>query len=251
MATIAMQTGARSRQRHFLDRWFFTSVAGVMIALCMAAFLPSIVYADARRAPLSILAITHGVIFFAWLLLFLIQSVLIGAKHMTLHRRLGWLGAGFIALMIPLGYATTIQMIRRGFDLSGDLRIVNDARPESIFAFHDLLAFSLLSIAAFAYRRRPEIHKRLMLFANIVLMPAPLAHLIGHSPQLAAMPAAIVMLPISIFVVSAVARDFLIAKRVHPLTWVLATVQIVSGPLEAGLIGPSAAWRQLAGWLAS
>ena len=192
----------------------------------------------------------HGVVFSAWLLLFLAQSLLIATRRVAVHRRLGIAGALLVAFMIPLGYATTVEMIRRGFDLSGDLRIEHDARPESIFAFNDLLVFGVLAIAALAYRRQADIHKRLMLFANIVLMPAPLAHLIGHTPWLAAMPPAIVMVPISLFVIAAVARDFLIARRVHPLTWALAILQLVSGPLDSGPLGASVAWRNVASWLA-
>ncbi len=251
MAIAGSQTSTQPRQRRFADKWFFTVVALAMIALCLAAFLPSLVHGNARRAPLSPLAIAHGIVFSAWLLLFLVQSVLIGTRRVAVHRTLGWAGALLIALTLPLAYAITIEMIRRGFDLSGDLRIDHDARPESIFAFNDLLVFGVLAVAALAYRRKPEIHKRLMLFANIVLMPAPLAHLIGHTPRLAAMPPGIVMVPIALFVVAAVARDLWRTRRVHPLTWVLAIIQLVSGPLEAGLIGPSAGWRSFASWLAN
>jgi hypothetical protein len=151
--------------------------------------------------------------------------------------------------MIPLAYTTTVAMARRAFDLSGDLRIDHDPLYESIFPFSNLLIFSMLVVAALAYRRRPEIHKRMMLFANIELMPAPLAHLIGHTPWLAALPAAIVMIPISVFVIAAVARDLLLARRVHPLTWGLALLRFFSGPLEAGSIGSSAAWHHFARWL--
>ena len=76
-------------------------------------------------------------------------------------------------------------MARRGYDLSGDLRIDHDPLYESISPFSNLVVFSVLAVAALIYRQKPEIHKRLMLFANIELMPAPLAHLIGHNPCLA------------------------------------------------------------------
>ena len=88
---------------------------------------------------------------------------------------------------IPLGYWSTISMVRRGFDLSGDLKI--DAQPHgeyidpqnaSIFPLTDLPIFAILAGTAIAYRRKPEIHKRLMLFANIALMGAPLAHYRSH-----------------------------------------------------------------------
>jgi hypothetical protein len=89
-----------------------------------------------------------------------------------------------------------------------------------------------------------------MLFANIELMPAPLAHFIGHNPSLAYLPAVIVMVPISVFVIAAVARDLLVTRRIHPLTLGLAILRMVSGFLEAGPVGSSAAWHQFVGWLA-
>jgi hypothetical protein len=233
-----------------VQRWYFTGVALAMIATSLAAFMPSLVHPAERRAPLSVLAAAHGIVFFVWLLIFLAQSTLIATRHVAWHRRLGSAAVFVLALMIPLAYATTIAMTRRGFDLSGDLKIDRDPLYEPVFAFSNLLIFSALATAALACRRRREFHKRLMLFANIELMPAPLAHLIGHTPWLASMPAAIVMVPISIFVIAAVARDLLVARRVHPLTWGLAIFRLVSGPLEAGPIGTSVAWHHFASWLA-
>jgi len=151
-----------------------------------------------------------------------------------------------------LGYATTIATVRRGYDLSGDVSVGINNEPvhQSVFPLANLLIFSTLAIAALAFRRTPQIHRRLMLFANIELMPAPLAHLIGHQPWLASLPPAIVMVPITAFVATAVARDLLVARRIHALTWGLAIQRMVSGPLEAGPIGSSAAWHNFVHWLA-
>ena len=249
MATTSNQTSPELRQKVFVERWFFTGIAIAMLATSMAGFMPSLVHTAGRRTPLSPLAAAHGMVFFAWLLIFLVQSRLVACRRIALHRKLGLVSVLVLALMIPLAYTTTVAMARRAFDLSGDLRIDHDPLYESIFPFSNILIFSVLVIAALAYRRRPEIHKRFILFANIELMPAPLAHLIGHTPWLASQPAAIVMIPVSMFVIAAVARDVLLAKRVHSLTWGLALLRLFSGSLEAGPIGSSAAWHHFASWL--
>jgi hypothetical protein len=235
------------------ERRFFTGIAIAMLGVAIAAFTPSLAHPAGRHAPLSLLAAAHGIVFFAWLIIFLVQSSLVATRHVAWHRRIGLASIFLLALMIPLAWETTVAMVRRGFDLSGDLSIEmgNDPFHEAVFPFCNILIFSILVGAALAYRRRPEIHKRLMLFANIELMPAPLAHFIGHSPSLAHLPAAIIMVPISIFVIAAVGRDLLVARRVHPLTWGLAALRMVSGFLEAGPIGSSAAWHHFASWLAS
>ncbi len=252
MATTPYSASLGLQRRVFVERWFFTSMAIAMLATCIAAFAPSLTHPAARRAPLSLLAAAHGTVFFAWLLIFLVQSRLIATHHVAWHKRLGLASVFVLVLMIPLGLATTIAMVRRGFDLSGDLSTEAGSDPirDAVFPFFNILIFAALVIAALAYRHRPEIHKRLMLFANIELMPAPLAHLIGHNPTLARLPGAIVMVPISMLVIAAVSRDWLVASRIHPLTCGLAILRMVDGGLEAGPIGSSGAWHHFVGWLA-
>jgi hypothetical protein len=252
MATAPYQTLSKPQNNALVERWFFTGMALAMIAISLIAFLPSIIHPAERHAPLSALAAAHGVVFFAWLLLFLVQSRLIATHRVAIHRRLGLASIVILALMIPLAYTSSIAMVRRGYDLSGDLSvgINNELAHQTVFPLANLLIFSALAIAAVAFRRRPEIHRRLMLFANIELMPAPLAHLIGHTPWLASLPPAIVMVPITAFVAAAVGRDLLVARRIHPLTWGLAIQRMVSGFLEAGPIGSSAAWHHFVHWLA-
>jgi hypothetical protein len=252
MVTTPCRTATELETKRPVGRWFFTGVALAMIAISLVAFIPSMVHPAERRALLSWLAAAHGIVFFAWLLVFLIQSRLIATRHVAWHRRLGLASIVILALIIPLAYTTTIAMVRRGYDLSGDLSIgINhELAFETAFPLANLLIFTTLATAALAYRRRPEIHKRLMLFANIEVMPAPLAHLIGHTPWLASRPPAIVMVPILAFVGAAVGRDWLLTRRVHRLTWGLAISRIVSGPIEAGAIGTSAAWQHFVHWLA-
>jgi hypothetical protein len=243
-------TASPTFERPGPERWFFTALACAMIATAIAGFLPSLVNGSERRAPLTPLAAAHGVMFFAWLLIFLVQARLVAGRRIRMHRRVGLAAACVAAVMIPLGYATCIAMVRRGFDLSGDLKIGHDPAFEVIFPLGDILLFAVLFIAAVAYRGRPDMHKRLILFANIALMPAPLAHLIGHVPRLAAMPPTIIVLPIAMFLAAAVAREYFVLNRVYPLTWAIAGGMLVSGSVRASVIGPSAAWHHLVNWLA-
>jgi hypothetical protein len=172
-------------------------MALVMIATSIAGFLPAIIEPATRRAPLTLLAEAHGIVFM-WLLLYLAQSLLIANRRVALHRRLGPTSVVLLALMIPLGFATTTAMVRRGFDLSGDQHVDPypngqtsvDAPTASVFNLAALLPFIILAVAAIGYRRRPDVHKRLMLFANITLMTAPIAHLFGHIPSTWLPPAA-------------------------------------------------------------
>lgn len=70
--------GALSGKR-FLERWSFTGLAILMILTAMAGFAPALVDQPGRPGPVSALAAAHGIVFFVWLLLFLVQSLLIEA----------------------------------------------------------------------------------------------------------------------------------------------------------------------------
>jgi hypothetical protein len=249
MVTASYPTASKARENVLAGRGFFTAMALAMLAVAVAGFLPSIVHTAGRRAPLSPLVAVHGFLFFAWLILFLVQSRLVATGRVALHRRVG-VAAGFVlALMVPLSYVTTVAMVRRGFDLSGDLRIDADPLFESIFQFGDLTLFTVLAVTAIAYRRHPDIHKRLMLFANLSLMGAPLAHLIGHVPRLFPLIGPLIEIPIAILLIAAVTRDYCLTRKLRPLTLGLAITIFLSGPFWAKVFGPSAAWHRLASWL--
>ncbi|MGB9455330.1 MAG: hypothetical protein WCB12_04765 [Bryobacteraceae bacterium] len=253
MATALEQASTQLPRGRLIARWFFAGMAILMLATSVAGFAPAILNPAGRLAPLSLLAAVHGLVFFVWLMLFLAQSLLIATGRVGYHRRLGFAAAFVLALMIPLGYVTTVTMVRRGFDLSGDQKIVPnppagsmDPLAASIFNFGYLLMFTILAAGAVSFRHRPAIHKRLMLFANIELMGAPIAHIMGHMNMLTP---ATIMIPFSFFLLAAVARDYLAERRIHPLTTSLAIVLFVSQPIDGILIGPSAAWHQIAAWL--
>jgi hypothetical protein len=150
MATATHRTVTESLTKNLVGRWFFTGMALAMIATALAAFTPSLTNAAGRRAPLSLLAAAHGMVFFAWLLIFLVQSRLVATRHVAWHRRLGLASIFVLALMIPLAYTTTIAMVRRGFDLSGDVSVAigNDVIHQAVFPLCNTLIFSVLVIAA-------------------------------------------------------------------------------------------------------
>jgi hypothetical protein len=257
MAAISSHIPPLVRTKTFVERWYFTGMAMLMIVVSIAGFMPAIVHPAGRRAPLTLLAAVHGIVFFAWLLLFLAQSLLVATRRVGWHRRLGLTSILLLALIIPLSYVTTVDMVRRGFDLSGDQHVAPlpqsvgglDGPAASVFNFFGLLAFATLAVAAICYRRRPEIHKRLMLFANFELMGPPITHFIGHISRLALTPA-MVLVPFALFLLAGVARDYLVNRRIHPLTAWLAIGMFVSFPLQGAVLGPSVAWHHFVAWLA-
>jgi hypothetical protein len=93
-----------------------------------------------------------------------------------------------------------------------------------------------------------------MLYAGIELMGAPNAHFWGHlgvfkytGPVVGAL---LVLAPLAMLMFASVVCDYVVMRRVRPLTATLAVTLFVALPIQAGVIGPSAAWHHFVDWLA-
>jgi uncharacterized membrane protein YozB (DUF420 family) len=232
-----------------VDRRFSMAMAVCAIVIAVLGFAPSSLDSTARRGPLTPLVAAHAATCIAWLVLFLVQTALAARRQIDLHRRLGTVTLLLAPAMIVSGYMVAITMARRGFDLSGDLGIDADPLLGLVNPLGDLATFGILVAGGYWYRRRRDVHKRLMLLATVGgLMPAPLAHLISHSPLPREM-GPIVVIPITLFLFASAAYDRVSLGRMHPVSLWGATVIFIWGLLLNIAIGPSAAWHQFAQWL--
>jgi hypothetical protein len=180
MATItATARPVRSRT----DDIFFTLMSLVMLGTVLFGFAHTYFLAGMVMAPLpSVLVHVHGAAFTCWILLFLVQTVLIGNGKVRLHRTLGWAGAFLAAAMMVLGLLATSAAIRRGITPPGfttpSFLLLNDS---------EVIVFAALVAWAVAVRYDKPIHKRLMLLATLVLMGPAISrwplHMIVEKPQ--------------------------------------------------------------------
>lgn len=157
------------------ERFFFRMACAIALVL-VAGF--SVQLAAGRSSfDVPLIVHLHAFVFFGWVLLFVTQSGLIAAGNVALHRRLGKLSAVWIPAMVVLGFAITVESMRRTggpfFFGASEFLIGNPT---------GLLTFSALVGAALALRRRTDWHRRLMLSAMAVitgpgfgrLLPMPL-----------------------------------------------------------------------------
>jgi hypothetical protein len=109
----------------------------------------------------------HAIAFMGWVAIYLTQNILVARGALALHRRLGWLAAGWVALMVVLGCAVT----------AFDIRVAHVPfffRPAQFLVFDPLtvFAFAGLTYAAIAVRRRTDWHRRLH-FSGMAMMVGP------------------------------------------------------------------------------
>jgi uncharacterized membrane protein YozB (DUF420 family) len=186
-----------------------------------------------------------------WLALFITQAVLVHEGKTRTHRLLGWIGIPLAIAVVVSGFATTIAQGRRGFALWWDPDLKFDSLAELVHPLGDLFTFSLLVTAALIWRRRSDVHKRLMLLAAVgSMMAAPLIHLLSYFPPLRAVPP-LILLPLALLYFSSAIHDRLTFGRIHPVSKWVGLSLLLFAMLRAAVIGPSAAWHQFAGWLIS
>ncbi len=126
---------------------------------------------------ISFMVHIHGLVMTAWVLLFVTQTLLIARHRVALHRKLGFFGAGLAAVVLGLGVFTIVHSIER------QQPDADSALFLELFVAFDgisLWVFAGLVLAGVLYRRRREIHKRLMLMAMISLLPPAYGRLIAN-----------------------------------------------------------------------
>ncbi|MGA0603540.1 hypothetical protein ACO2Q3_22730 [Caulobacter sp. KR2-114] len=148
------------------DRRFFLGGAIIMAVTIAAGFILNLVMGRSSfGAPPLIHA--HALTFMAWVVIFLTQNILAAGGNIALHRRLGWLAAGWVVLMLAMGCAVTAYDIRVG-------RVPFFFKPLQFLVFDPLtlIGFASLTYAAVALRKRTDWHRRLH-FSGMAMMVGP------------------------------------------------------------------------------
>lgn len=237
--SLASRSPAQIRE---VDQRFYTAMAVAFIVIAFAGFARTYYlgsYFGAR--PLTTLVHIHGLVSTTWLMLFVTQVSLVGVRRTDIHRRLGVAGGAVAALLVVVGYLTAVEGARLGHAPPG---------APSALAFLSvplgtLTAFGVPAGLALYYRRRSEIHKRLMLLGTISIVTPALARmgrLVGsEGPPFAIGGTCLLILVCMMY-------DRWAHGRVHPVFLWGGSAVMLSLPFRFA-IGTSDAWLSIARWL--
>lgn len=222
---------------------FFVYMSIGFLAIALIAFSTTFVLPLARGTFVAPPVIyVHGALLFAWLIFFIAQASLIRVRNVSVHRRLGWLGASLGIAVVISGVAVSFHRTLRELAAgAGDVVL-----REFVNNLIGLLIFGALVAAAIVLRRDRESHKRLILLATISIVGAAWSRFDQFFAAFENYWVFLIIADSPLFV--AVARDLVAYKRVHPVyIWVgsLSVVYDVINPLAF----QSAAWLRIARWL--
>jgi hypothetical protein len=146
------------------DERFFLGAAIAMTLVIVAGFSTQLAMGRSTfYSPPLVHA--HAIMFMGWVTIYLLQNILVTTGRMGLHRRLGWVAAGWIVPMIVLGFGVTIAMVRRG-------QVPFFFQPLHFLMFDplSLVTFAVLTGSAILLRNKTEWHRRLHLCGMAMLM---------------------------------------------------------------------------------
>ncbi|MBI5201624.1 MAG: hypothetical protein HY925_08580 [Elusimicrobia bacterium] len=152
---------------------FFPIASAVIAVVVFAGFSATFYRRPQTLEPLSSLLVFHGVAFTLWILAFGVQTALISQNKVRLHMRLGWAAAALAVVMTILGYAASVDSLRKGRAPIPGL----DPRAFFVVPFTDIANFWILALAGILKRKEPAAHKRLMYLATVATLDAAIARI--------------------------------------------------------------------------
>jgi hypothetical protein len=225
----------------------FASLAVVFAGFATSYYLWPITHATHFPAgqPISpslpLIVHLHAAAFSAWVALLVVQSALVRHANVAAHRRLGRVGGWLLPVIMVTGLLTAIRGGRDGWNPGGPYA---DALGFMFVGISDIVVFTALTTAGLVCRRRPPIHRRLMVLGTIggLMWPAitrmPLVA--GRFPVMFGLLTMLVLAPS--------VRDFVVGSRVRWLTLSLGLAILATFPLRV-LVGNSGVWRGIAAWV--
>ena len=237
MTVLAESIGAHARPRVRTRTPFYLVLSIFMVGVVLVGFWPTyfgrLLRGDIAR-PLVVQI--HGLVFVGWMALLMAQVVLAWRGRVRMHQRVGQWGIAYGALIVVMGVivgiAAPVMHVHAG-EWTRDR-----AAGFLLITFGDMVLFGTLFGAAVAYRRKPEIHKRLIVAATVALLFAA----VGRIPALDQMQllAAVVWLsPILIGMM----YDWRLRGRPHA-AYVISAVWLFVGATRV-LITDSGFWQPI------
>jgi hypothetical protein len=225
------------------DDVFFSAMALLILGSVLLGFGRSYYFAGVFHAPLpNPLVHVHAAVFSAWILLLIVQTSLVSAGRVDLHRRLGILGAALAGAMVVLAVLVATDSLARGFKPPG-----SKLDPESFYSLPIFQTAVFCALIVWALRARADgpAHKRLILIATISLMGAAVSR---WSFLPTAHRGLLTSLILDFFILLIASFDLWYRRRIHRATLKGGLFMIIAHQLMFP-IGRTQVWHRFAEWV--
>ena len=162
------------------ERWFYFAASVALLALTFIGF--RMFYLEGKAfpgrpltPPIRGLLIAHGILMTVWILLAVVQPFLIAAKHRRAHMMLGRFGALLACAMLVVGVKVGIESAR----YAPPQLLLFGLAPKEFMAVPviGIINFAVFVLIGILARRRPEVHRPMMLLASLTVVSAALGRI--------------------------------------------------------------------------
>lgn len=163
-----------------LDRIFYSSAGALFLLVMLVGFRHFIAgarHVDGSQIDPAIFPVValHGSAIAAWYVLFFVQALLITARNRKLHMKLGW---SVLAIGGTIACTGTLVAIRSVQVTPADFRFFNmEYRRFLLVMLTEIALFTLFVTIGFLARKRPKIHRPMMLMASLAILAGATARI--------------------------------------------------------------------------
>ena len=153
-------------------RYFYSTAAIIMLMVMIAGFYPFYLRGEGMAGrkistQLLTLVVIHGSAMTAWVVLFLTQSLLIPARKLRLHMKLGWVAIAVAGVVSISGFIVAVQSVR-GVPTVPFWGMAY--RQFLMIMLAEVSLFTLFVLAGVLSRKKPKIHRAMMLLASLSIL---------------------------------------------------------------------------------
>ena len=176
----------------------------------------------------------HGASVSTWVLFFIAQSALIRVRKVSVHRTLGWFGAGLATVMVGLGLTIAVVMTRF------DMMVLHQRDVASFLSipFWDMLVFGTCIALSDSVQEKPDTIGVSCSLRLANSWTRPLAGSISGSTTASS------MLAWDLLIVLGVVRDLVIDGRLHKVYLYALPLLVVGQSITVYLWRANPAWWQ-------
>lgn len=246
--SLTVATSASSAQiaerRINPDHLFYVVAAGLMLIFTAGGFRNFYLHGKApwgaMTAQVMPLIVAHGLAMSGWVILFLVQSILILTGRRRLHIVIGPLGGVLAAAIVILGSVVAPLSVHFSPQI---YTILGGPKPFLATMFVQMISFGTLVGIGLVYRRRPEIHRPMMLLATIVIQSGALGRF-PYIQNLTAFPPLYVWVPVLLFGALLFVLQWGMS-RVPNRWYLMGYAGIMLASLVSAAVGNTALWNRM------
>jgi hypothetical protein len=175
----------------FIDRWIYVFTAASMVVAVLTGFIPDSIQllADARsgaRPPLPPILHVHAALMGSFLLLMLAQTILVATGRVELHRKFGRIAFVLAPALVVAGVILAVTNYHQFWQFAQAAPPQTRDKLLNPFHWDDILIAQirigtlfavLVTIGLLARRTNSGLHKRMMLLAPAMALPAAFARM--------------------------------------------------------------------------